>query len=223
MNSKKDNKFNCISEFKYVWLNPASYVDNKNIFFNEFTATKIAEFFLKHGDIYWIDEENGMGNFTTETILTELIVWRKKEIGHEMWVSVIEMGIKNKHITYYFYKARLGIILDALENKDFLIEFMKLMEPIIPSSDIYSTSNISELENNNVIFPLIYFSTMNNKITKRKAEQIFEDFDPDGQTFLGLDTQNFLINNNKHIRKIISDNDLWGDYPTPEIRDIFIF
>ena len=55
------------------------------------------------------------------------------------------------------------------------------------------------------------------------AEKIFKDFNKDGSTILGIEAQNWLIDNNEHIQKIIESQKLWIDFPSAIARDIFLF
>lgn len=206
--------------FDYKWDVRKNHSENVTAFFKKNKPRDLAEYFLKKKTLRW--EGNSYREVLgTGTILEEMVLNYWKDLG-DLWYQTITNGLLWEKFDGIFVIRAMNSVFLHHESDIDPQKLMNALAPAIPTSKIYHREHTDIMERNHD-FPLVYFKALSDRITKAKAEEIFEDFNKDGITFLGLEAQNYLIDNNKYIRKIIEEMDLWADFPTKEARDIFIF
>lgn len=215
--------------FEYSWNLSINPLLNRIEFFKKHNPKDLAEFFVKHKKLNWYQYKKDwygkteLFELVSSELVSDLILNYHKKLSDELWYKVVKTAIDRQIITTKFVLHTLSYF----SNNPPLIDLdpyklLKGLKPLIKPNQIYSDEHTNILERNSTL-PLIYFTVLNDKITKKKAEEIFEDFDTDGATFLGIEAQNFLIDNNKYIKQLIIDNDLLSEYPDKTVRDVFMF
>jgi len=155
-------------------------------------------------------------------MLDTILLYHFDELGKTLWKNVLSHAIAWDKLEKGFEEKAMNVVFRHKEADIDYDILMSALVPLISKSNVYKRSHTDNMElNHDMVLP--YFKALNDKITKRKADEIFEDFDKNGSTFLGIPAQNWLIDNNKYIRKIIEEGNLINDYPPKTVRDIFIF
>lgn len=204
----------------YMWDQSLTYSDNLVMFFQQNKPKYIAKYFLKNKSISFKHEDTRK-MFSEQQVLEVLVLTHWKEL-EELWYPTITNGILWGKFSRDFPIRAMNI---RFRHKEIGISEQQLMDALVPAiktEDIYNQSHIEVLESNPKL-PLIYFKALNLKITENIAEKIFKDFNKDGSTILGIEAQNWLIDNNEHIQKIIESQKRWKDFPSAIARDIFLF
>jgi hypothetical protein len=207
--------------FDYEWNEDKSYTLNLAEFLEKHTPNKLAEHFLEAKTLRW-EGKSYREVLGTSAILEQLIFYSYNQLGKSLWKRLVSNAMiwdkLDPNFTIRFINTRFRhneIDMDA----DLV---MQTLAPMIPAKDVYSKEHTDTMyHSKEMILP--YFKALNDKITKRKAETIFEDFNKDGLTILGIPAQNWLIDNNKHIQKIIEEMGLIEDFPPKTVRDMFLF
>ena len=203
----------------YIWDHTLNYSSNLVMFFQQNKPKYIAKYFLKNKSIRFKHEYSR--KMFSDWLLEELVLTHWKEL-EDLWYPTITNGILWGKFARDFPVRAMNI---RFKHKEISISEQQLMDALVPAiktEDIYNQSHIEVLESNPKL-PLIYFKALNHRITENIAEKIFKDFNKDGSTILGIEAQNWLIDNNEHIQKIIESQKLWIDFPSAIARDIFLF
>lgn len=207
--------------FDYTWNTKENFSQNLDEFIKIYTAKKLAEYFLKTKTLRW-EGESYREIFTTSSMLDTILLYHFDELGKTLWKNVLSHAIAWDKLEKGFEEKAMNVVFRHKEADIDYDILMSALVPLISKSNVYKRSHTDNMElNHDMVLP--YFKALNDKITKRKADEIFEDFDKNGSTFLGIPAQNWLIDNNKYIRKIIEEGNLINDYPPKTVRDIFIF
>lgn len=204
----------------YMWDQSLTNFDNLVMFFEQNKPKYIAKYFLKNKSIRFKHEDTRK-MLSSELVLEVLVLTHWKEL-EELWYPTITNGILWGKFSRDFPIRAMNI---RFKRKEIGISEQQLMDALVPAiktEDIYNQSHIEVLASNPKL-PLIYFKALNLKITENIAEKIFKDFNKDGSTILGIEAQNWLIDNNEHIQKIIESQKRWIDFPSAIARDIFLF
>lgn len=207
--------------FDYEWNEDRSYTLNLAEFLEKHSPQKLAEHFLKEKTLRW-EGKSYREVLDTDAILEQILLYRHKEIDKKIWYQVISNAMIWERLDSNFALRAMNIKFRHGETDIDGQMLMNVLAPMIKTSDVYKRDHTDIMEHNHS-FSLVYFKALNDKITKRKAEEIFEDFNKDGLTFLGVEAQNWLIDNNKHIQKIIEELGLIEDFPPAAVRDLFLF
>jgi len=207
--------------FDYEWDAKKSFSENLDTFIDIHTAKKLVEYFLKNKTLRW--EGNSYRElFGTISVLDSILLYHFDELGKTLWKNVLTNAIIWDKLENDFAEKAMNVVF---RHKEIDIDYdilMSALAPLISKRDVYKRSHTDNMELNHDM-NLPYFKALNDKITKVKAEEIFEDFNKDGLTFLGIPAQNWLIDNNKFIQKIIEEEGLINDFPPKTVREIFIF
>ena len=98
---------------------------------------------------------------------------------------------------------------------------MNAIAPNLKTKDIYHRDHTGIMYHNKEL-SLVYFKALNDRITQKIAEKIYSDFKVGGD-LLSEESQNFLVDNNKHIQALIEEYQEMEMFPPQAVRDMFLF
>ena len=204
----------------YKWNDDAPFDDNIYGMIEKTTPKKLFEIFMKHKTLRWQGPSYRMV-LGTYTVLEELILKYHHELSKQEWFQLFTNAtIWDKWDGHSM--LRMLNVRFRHEHSD--VDGQMLMNAIAPNlktKEIYHKDH-TDIMYHNKEFSLFYFKALNDRITMNIAEKIYSDFKVGGD-LLSEEAQNFLIDNNKHIQKIIEEAGEMEMFPPSAVRDLFLF
>jgi len=207
---------------EFDWVENDDWETNLKNYINSIGALKLVDKYLLEGeDISWSSPTNYRAFFSTSTLLEFIFQSMFKEVGKSKITEAIFTALSAGHMDNVFIMRTMNMAFrhnSIPHNHQYLCD---LLTPHIKTNSLWSY-DIRQIMSINEKFPLPYIKSINDRITKKIAEEIFNIFDKSGG-LLPLDTQNYLVDNNEYIRYWINEYQEQQTYPEKSIRDVFIF